>query len=65
MQSGDADTIASAASVLDAAGTGAQSASGLLETLRGKEADVKIQAAELSTQFGPSYPCLLYTSRCV
>jgi exopolysaccharide transport family protein len=56
VQSGDADTIASAASVLDAAGTGAQSASGLLETLRGKEADVKIQAAELSTQFGPSYP---------
>src|SRR5580658_3238174 len=55
VQSGDADTIASAASVLDAAGTGTQ-ASGLLESLRGKEADVKIQAAELSTQFGPSYP---------
>jgi exopolysaccharide transport family protein len=56
VQSGDADTIASAASVLDAAGTGTQSASGLLEMLRTKEADVKIQAAELSTQFGPSYP---------
>src|SRR5580658_7931897 len=55
VQSGDADTIASAASVLDAAGTGTQ-ASGLLENLRGREADVKIQAAELSTQFGPSYP---------
>src|SRR5580658_2648729 len=55
VQSGDADTIASAAGVLDAAGTGTQ-ASGLLESLRGKEADVKIQAAELSTQFGPSYP---------
>jgi succinoglycan biosynthesis transport protein ExoP len=54
-QSGDADTIASAAGVLDAAGTGTQ-ASGLLENLRGREADVKIQAAELSTQFGPSYP---------
>jgi exopolysaccharide transport family protein len=58
VQSGDADTIASAASVLDAAGTGTQSASGLLEMLRTKEADVKIQAAELSTQFGPSYPKL-------
>ena len=58
VQSGDADTIASAASVLDAAGTGTQSASGLLESLRAKEADVKIQAAELSTQFGPSYPKL-------
>jgi succinoglycan biosynthesis transport protein ExoP len=56
VQSGDADTIASAASVLDAAGTGSQSASGLLELLRSKQADVKIQAAELSTQFGPSYP---------
>jgi polysaccharide biosynthesis transport protein len=56
VQSGDADTIASAASVLDAAGASGQSASGLLEALRSKEADVKIQAAELSTQFGPSYP---------
>jgi polysaccharide biosynthesis transport protein len=56
VESGDADTIASAAPVLDAAGTGAQSASGLLEGLRVKQADVKIQAAELSTQFGPSYP---------
>src|SRR5258706_7153506 len=56
VQSGDADTIASAATLLEAAGTGANSASGLLEALRTKEADVKIQAAELSTQFGPSYP---------
>jgi succinoglycan biosynthesis transport protein ExoP len=56
VQSGDADTIASAASVLDATGTGGQQASSLLEGLRSKEADVKIQAAELSTQFGPSYP---------
>jgi len=56
VQSGDADTIASAATVLDAAGSGPQSASALLEGLRTKEADVKIQAAELSMQFGPSYP---------
>jgi succinoglycan biosynthesis transport protein ExoP len=56
VQSGDADTIASAAGALDAAGVGAQSQAGLLESLRTKEADVKIQAAELSTQFGPSYP---------
>src|SRR6266403_4297883 len=39
-QSGDADTIASAATVLDAAGSGPQSASALLEGLRAKEADV-------------------------
>jgi succinoglycan biosynthesis transport protein ExoP len=56
IQSGDPDTIASAATVLDAAGTGNQSASALLEGLRAKQADTKIQIAELSTQFGPSYP---------
>ena len=56
VQAGDADTIASAASMLEAAGAGNQSASSLLEALRAKQADVKIQAAELSTQFGPSYP---------
>jgi exopolysaccharide transport family protein len=56
VQSGDTDTVVSAASALDGAGTATQSASGLLELLRSKEADVKIQAAELSTQFGPSYP---------
>jgi capsular exopolysaccharide synthesis family protein len=55
VQSGDADTIASAANSLDAAGA-SQSDSGLLQSLRTKEADLKIQAAELSTQFGPSYP---------
>src|SRR5215475_6224066 len=31
----------------------------LMGTLRSKEADLKIQAAELNTQFGPSYPKLL------
>jgi succinoglycan biosynthesis transport protein ExoP len=56
VQSGDSDTIASAATLLDAAGTSSQSALALLEGLRTKEADLKIQAAELSTQFGPSYP---------
>jgi succinoglycan biosynthesis transport protein ExoP len=55
VQSGDADTIASAVSVLDAAG-GGQSQAGMLEGLRAKEADLKIQAADLGTQFGPSYP---------
>jgi polysaccharide biosynthesis transport protein len=58
VEAGDTDTIASAASVLDAAGSGSQSASGLLESLRTKSADLKIQAAELSTQFGPAYPKL-------
>jgi exopolysaccharide transport family protein len=58
VQGGDTESIASAASVLDEAGANTQSASNLLETLRTKEADLKIQAAELSTQFGPAYPKL-------
>ena len=58
VQAGDTDTIASAASVLDSAGVNSQSTGGLLESLRTKEADLKIQAAELNTQFGPAYPKL-------
>jgi succinoglycan biosynthesis transport protein ExoP len=56
VQAGDSDAIASAASVLDESEAGGHSASSLLESLRAKQADVKIQVAELSTQFGPSYP---------
>jgi len=58
VQAGDTETVASAASSLDAAGSGTQSASGLLDSLRGKEAELKIQAADLETQFGPAYPKL-------
>jgi exopolysaccharide transport family protein len=54
VESGDADT--SAANAIESTAGASQSASGLLELLRSKQADVKIQAAELSTQFGPSYP---------
>jgi len=58
IESGDPDAIASSAGA-DAAGPGSQSFSGLLENLRAKQAELKIQAADLSTQFGPSYPKLL------
>src|SRR5579863_8843077 len=58
VESGDPDAIASSAGGLSDAGSGTQSASQFLETLRGKQADIKIQAADLSTQFGPSYPKL-------
>ena len=54
-QGGDPDVIASANSSSSAA-SGPMSGSGLLDSLRGKEADLRIQVAELSTQFGPSYP---------
>jgi len=58
VQSGDPDTAASAA--LSAAGTAGtnSSTSGLLEKLREQQADIRIQTAQLSTQFGPSYPRL-------
>lgn len=57
-ESGDADSIVNSAGSLDDSAGTTQSASGLLETLRSKQADIKIQAADLSTQFGPSYPKL-------
>src|ERR1700677_1412517 len=58
VQAGDVDSILSAASVVDSSAGGAQTPSSLLENLRGKEADLKIQAAELNTEFGPAYPKL-------
>ena len=57
VESGDPDAIASSAGGLDA-GSGVQTASALLDALRGKQADLKIQAADLNTQFGPAYPKL-------
>ena len=57
VESGDPDAVASSTGGLDA-GEGAQTASALLEGLRSKQADLRIQAADLSTQFGPSYPKL-------
>ena len=57
VEAGDPDAVAASAGGLDTGG-GSQSASGLLENLRGKQADIRIQAADLNTQFGPSYPKL-------
>ncbi|HEX6504187.1 MAG TPA: polysaccharide biosynthesis tyrosine autokinase [Terriglobales bacterium] len=51
---GDADVIASATSGAEAGD--ASSPSALLEKLRTQKADLKIQVADLGTQFGPSYP---------
>src|ERR1017187_9077233 len=57
-ESGDPDAVAASAGGLEGAAPSSQSASQLLETLRAKQADLKIQAADLSTQLGPSYPKL-------
>src|SRR3954465_1883285 len=54
----DADTAAAAA-LSSATGSGLSSASSnLLEKLREQQADLKIQVAQLATQFGPAYPKL-------
>jgi len=57
IESGDPDAIASSAGGIDT-GSGSQSASALLDNLLSKQADLKIQSADLNTQFGPSYPKL-------
>jgi polysaccharide biosynthesis transport protein len=61
VQSGDADSIAAAATA-DGAAKGSSGSSTLLEKLREQDADLKIQVAQLSTQFGPSYPKLAQLS---
>jgi polysaccharide biosynthesis transport protein len=58
VETGDPDAIASGTGGLDDSGSGSQSESGLLGSLRTKQAELKIQAADLSTQFGPAYPKL-------
>jgi succinoglycan biosynthesis transport protein ExoP len=50
----DADPNSVAAALISESGSGSNSP--LLDKLHGQEADLKIQIAELSTQFGPSYP---------
>ncbi len=57
VQSGDPDSVASASSV-ESEAKGSTNASSLLDKLREQDADLKIQVAQLSTQFGPSYPKL-------
>ena len=54
-QSNDPVAIA-AAIVSDTAGGGSNAGSALLDKLREQQAGLRIQIAELSTQFGPSYP---------
>src|SRR5579872_1807038 len=57
VESGDAEAIASSLNAAEESG-GGQSTTALLGVLRSKEADLKIQAAELNTQFGTAYPKL-------
>jgi polysaccharide biosynthesis transport protein len=52
VQSGDPDTAAAAATSAGGSNTNL----GLMEKMREQQADLKIQVAQLSTQFGTSYP---------
>ncbi len=60
-ETGDTESAAAVASSASEYKTSASS-SGLLERLQGQKADLQIQIAELSTQFGPSYPKLAQLS---
>jgi len=52
-QSNDPDAIA-AAIIADSSGNASAATSGLLDKLREQQANLRIQVADLSTQFGPS-----------
>ena len=54
-QSSDPVEVA-AAIIADTTGAGNGAGSGLLDKLREQQATLRIQVADLSTQFGPSYP---------
>ncbi|HYA61763.1 MAG TPA: polysaccharide biosynthesis tyrosine autokinase [Candidatus Sulfotelmatobacter sp.] len=58
VESGDPDALASTVGNAGAEGSGVQAASVLLDSLRSRQAELKIQAADLNTQFGPAYPKL-------
>jgi polysaccharide biosynthesis transport protein len=51
VESGDPDSVAASLS-------GAEGSSGLLETLRSRQVELNMQAADLSARFGPSWPQL-------
>jgi capsular exopolysaccharide synthesis family protein len=55
VQSAGSDA-AGMAGIADSSKIGGAAASSLLDKLREQEADLQIQVAQLSTQFGPSYP---------
>src|SRR5208283_1148256 len=60
-QTNDPDEIA-AAIIADTTGSGSTATSGLLDKLREQQAGLRIQIADLSSQFGPSYPKVIQLS---
>ncbi|MBV9574379.1 MAG: polysaccharide biosynthesis tyrosine autokinase, partial [Acidobacteriales bacterium] len=58
VESGNPDSVAAAVSAAESNSGGSANSSALLERLRTSESDLKIQIAQLNTQFGPAYPKL-------
>lgn len=55
-ESGDSESAASVAGAAAAPGKSSVASSGLLDRLEGEKADLKVQIAQMGTQFGPAYP---------
>src|SRR5438874_1489886 len=55
-EAGDAESAASVAGAATGSGKSSAASSGLLDKLEAQKADLKVQAAQLGTQFGPAYP---------
>lgn len=55
-EAGDAESAASVAGSATGSDKSSAASSGLLDKLEGQKADLKVQAAQLGTQFGPAYP---------
>ena len=56
VQAGDSEITTSTSANTDGGHANGNATSSLLDKLREQEADLRIQIAQLSTQFGPSYP---------
>jgi capsular exopolysaccharide synthesis family protein len=55
-ETGDAESAASVAGAAAAPGKASTTTSALLDKLEAQKADLKVQAAQMGTQFGPAYP---------
>ena len=55
-EAGDSESAASVAGAVAGPGKASAASSGLLDRLEEQKADLKVQVAQLSTQFGPAYP---------
>src|SRR5438874_3787929 len=55
-EAGDTETASAVSGAATGSGKSSAASSGLLDKLEAQKADLKVQAAQLGTQFGPAYP---------